>query len=146
MKSCHEKYRKENPCPHYGSHNVDIDIDCINGSDMSGSEWCNDCGWKRETTTRPLHSAGGGDAVISKFNERMISGSGGAFNPSIHSGIQFTAHQLNEHDTAIKAEAQRKEREDLISAILTRITEAQYDGSTMQDFINYVESLRRGEP
>jgi hypothetical protein len=43
-------------------------------------------------------------------------------------------YQTGEHDAMIA--------ENVINAILTRITEAQYDKSTMQDFINYIESLR----
>jgi transcription elongation factor Elf1 len=49
MDNCLKKYQRENPCPKCGSHNVDIDIDTINGVSMSGSEWCNDCGWRKVT-------------------------------------------------------------------------------------------------
>ena len=45
-----KQYREKNPCPKCGSHNVDIELNCISGPHMSGSEWCNDCGWKKETT------------------------------------------------------------------------------------------------
>lgn len=44
-----EKYRRENPCPSCGSHNVGIEIHSINGAHMSGAEWCNECGWAKET-------------------------------------------------------------------------------------------------
>lgn len=44
-----KQYRENNPCPKCGSHNVDIELDCISGAHMSGSEWCNDCGWRKET-------------------------------------------------------------------------------------------------
>ena len=38
MKEYNEKFKKKNPCPKCGSHNVDIDL----GTPM----WCNDCGYK----------------------------------------------------------------------------------------------------
>lgn len=52
MAHCMSQYKEQNPCPKCGSHNVDIEINNINGAEMSGSEWCNDCGWRNDTNTR----------------------------------------------------------------------------------------------
>jgi hypothetical protein len=46
-----ERYQKENPCPVCGSHNTHIEINYINGPHMSGSEYCDDCGWVKETVS-----------------------------------------------------------------------------------------------
>lgn len=51
MDFIYEKYCRENPCPVCGSHNVDIELNWMNGAHMSGSEWCNECGWKKDTET-----------------------------------------------------------------------------------------------
>lgn len=52
FKHMKEEYQRKNPCPKCGSHNVQIDIDWISGADMQGREWCNDCGWKKITSTK----------------------------------------------------------------------------------------------
>lgn len=38
MNECDEKFRRNNPCPKCGSHNVDLDW----GTPI----WCNDCGYR----------------------------------------------------------------------------------------------------
>jgi hypothetical protein len=45
-----KKYQDENPCPNCGSHNVHIKIDAI-GSGVAGSEYCDDCSWRKVTNT-----------------------------------------------------------------------------------------------
>lgn len=51
MKYFKQEYQDKHPCPKCGSHNVHIDIDCIGGGNVAGSEWCDDCGWKEDTNT-----------------------------------------------------------------------------------------------
>lgn len=48
-----DDYQKENPCPDCGSHNVEIDIGGLGDGYLFGEEWCNDCGWQKETSTLP---------------------------------------------------------------------------------------------
>lgn len=50
-----EKYKENNPCPMCGSHNVDYDLNWINGKDSRWVEWCNDCGWKKEHNTKEVN-------------------------------------------------------------------------------------------
>lgn len=51
MDKAAKKYRDENPCPECGSHDVELDILYISGPRSGWVEWCNTCGWKRETKT-----------------------------------------------------------------------------------------------
>jgi predicted RNA-binding Zn-ribbon protein involved in translation (DUF1610 family) len=53
MNAMEKRYQDNHPCPKCGSHNVHIDIDCLGGGNVAGSEWCDDCGWKKKTDTFP---------------------------------------------------------------------------------------------
>ena len=46
-----KEYQEKNPCPNCGSHNVEIEITTISNALVAGIEWCNDCGWEKETNT-----------------------------------------------------------------------------------------------
>jgi hypothetical protein len=69
-----------------------------------------------------------------QFNKFLVQFTGCLFHSSRPHTPSPDEYQTGEHDAMIA--------ENVINAILTRITEAQYDKSTMQDFINYIESLR----
>ena len=51
FEKANKRYREENSCPECGSHNVDFDILYISGPRSGWIEWCNDCGWEKETKT-----------------------------------------------------------------------------------------------
>lgn len=53
FKQCEEKYQKENPCPKCGSHNTHFEPTAISGPNSSWSEWCDDCGWSKESSDFP---------------------------------------------------------------------------------------------
>jgi predicted RNA-binding Zn-ribbon protein involved in translation (DUF1610 family) len=57
MENLDKQYQKNHPCPQCGSHNVHIEIYCIGGGSVAGSEWCDDCGWKKPTNTFPKKEA-----------------------------------------------------------------------------------------
>jgi hypothetical protein len=46
-----KRYQDEHPCPKCGSHNVHIEINGLGGGNVDGSEWCEDCGWRKDTNT-----------------------------------------------------------------------------------------------
>lgn len=50
-------YSETNQCPDCGSHNIDVDLDCLGDGYVCGSEWCNDCGWTKVTNTFPAPEA-----------------------------------------------------------------------------------------
>jgi ribosomal protein L37AE/L43A len=51
MDAMEKQYQDNHPCPKCGSHNVHIEINGLGGGNVDGSEWCDDCGWKKETNT-----------------------------------------------------------------------------------------------
>ena len=51
MQRCEEKYQRENPCPQCGSHNTHLEPTAISGAYSAWVEWCDDCGWKKESGT-----------------------------------------------------------------------------------------------
>jgi hypothetical protein len=51
MDSLEKKYQRENPCPECGSHNTHLDLNYISGAHSGWSEYCDDCGWKKTTTS-----------------------------------------------------------------------------------------------
>jgi ribosomal protein L37AE/L43A len=51
MDAMEKKYQQNHPCPQCGSHNVHIEINGLGGGNVDGSEWCDDCGWKKDTNT-----------------------------------------------------------------------------------------------
>lgn len=50
--SAKKKYQYENPCPNCKSHNTHLEPIAINGPDSCWVEYCDDCGWERETSTK----------------------------------------------------------------------------------------------
>jgi len=48
-----DDYQDKYPCPDCGSHNVEIDIGGLGDGYLFGDEWCNDCGWSKNTSTIP---------------------------------------------------------------------------------------------
>jgi transcription elongation factor Elf1 len=53
MDAMEREYQDKHPCPNCGSRNVHIEIDGIGGNCVSGTEWCDECGWRHDTNTFP---------------------------------------------------------------------------------------------
>jgi hypothetical protein len=52
MDACEKEYQNKNPCPNCKSHNTHLEPVCINGPESIWVEYCDDCGWERETNTK----------------------------------------------------------------------------------------------